>query len=58
MHPVVAYAMFTLLILTLIGWGINIVNIFYLETVMSGEGVLRIAGIFIAPLGAIMGWFV
>lgn len=58
MHPVAAYTIITLLILTLIGWGINIVEIFYLETILSGEGVLRIAGIFIAPLGAIMGWFV
>lgn len=58
MHPAAAYSIIALVFLTLIGWGINIVEIFHLETILSGEGALRIVGIFIVPIGAIMGWFV
>lgn len=42
----------------IIGWIINIVELFHLEAILSGEGALRIVGIFIVPLGSIMGWFV
>lgn len=58
MHLVAAYSIIALVFLTLVGWGINIVEIFHLEAILSCEGALRIVGIFIAPLGAIMGWFV
>jgi hypothetical protein len=51
--------MFAFLILAGIGW---IMNIYKLATespfILDGETILRVVGIFIAPLGAIMGWFV
>jgi len=39
------------------GWVVNIIYLFHMSTVMNGEGAVRIAGIFVPPLGAIMGWF-
>jgi uncharacterized membrane protein len=39
-----------------IGWVSNIVALFSLDT-FGGEMVLRVAGIFLAPLGAILGFF-
>jgi hypothetical protein len=38
------------------GWVFNIVAIARAETI-TGLVVLRIVGIFIAPLGAVLGWF-
>lgn len=38
------------------GWVNNIVTLFGLDG-MSGELLLRVAGIFIAPLGAVLGYF-
>lgn len=43
----------------LVGWIINIVDIFHSNfSNITGELVLRVVGIFIAPLGSIMGLFV
>ena len=39
------------------GWVQNIIHLFRMTTVMSGEGAVRIVGIFVAPLGAVLGWF-
>lgn len=47
-----------LAVLSLIGWVLNIIDLLGMEVILSGEGALRIAGIFLPPLGAIMGWFV
>jgi hypothetical protein len=44
-------------ILAAIGWVINIVHLFGMNPVLTGEGVVRIIGIFVAPLGSIMGLF-
>lgn len=44
-------------VLGLIGWVLNIIHLFNMPTVMTGEGAVRIAGIPVAPLGAILGWF-
>jgi hypothetical protein len=38
------------------GWVNNIVTLFGLDG-MSGEMVLRVVGIFVAPLGAVLGYF-
>ncbi len=38
------------------GWVANIVTILGMEEVLNGEGIIRIIGVFIAPLGAIMGY--
>lgn len=48
------------LVLTMIiGWVMNIVTIFSIdELVINGELILRVAGIIIVPIGAIMGIFV
>lgn len=48
----------TLIILNLIGWVMNIVHLVGLQAfTFNGENIIRIVGIFIAPIGAIMGWF-
>ena len=44
-------------ILLTIGWVANIIVLYHMNTIMTGEGVIRIIGIFIAPIGSIMGWF-
>jgi hypothetical protein len=41
-----------------IGWVLNIIAIFNSGYLPTGELILRVVGIFIAPLGAIMGLFV
>jgi hypothetical protein len=40
---------------TIIGWVANIVKLFSLDT-FSGELVIRVFGIFLAPLGAVLGF--
>lgn len=39
------------------GWVNNIITLFGMSDVWTGEGILRVAGIFAAPLGAILGFF-
>jgi hypothetical protein len=39
------------------GWGMNIYTIAHMESVISGIGIVRIIGIFLAPLGALLGYF-
>ena len=47
-----------LAIAVIIGWVLNIVHLIGLEAfTMSGENIIRIIGIFLSPIGAIMGWF-
>ena len=41
-----------------IGWCMNIWHIIHMKNVLdSGEGIIRVVGIFVAPLGSIMGLF-
>jgi len=40
------------------GWIWNLVKLFHMASVMTGEGALRIAGIFVPFLGPVMGYFV
>jgi hypothetical protein len=44
-------------VLGLTGWVMNIIDIFRSADGVTGELALRIAGIFIVPLGAILGYF-
>ena len=44
-----------LFVLAVFGWCYNIYKLFYLDG-MSGELALRVIGIIVAPLGAIMGY--
>lgn len=57
--PAFFFSIASFLILAAIGW---CMNIYKLATenpfIWDGETILRIVGIFLAPLGAIMGWFV
>jgi hypothetical protein len=39
-----------------IGWGLNLVKIFGTDH-LDGQLVLRIIGVFMAPIGAILGYF-
>jgi uncharacterized membrane protein len=53
------YVPLFILLLTLaavIGWVSNIFTLFNLDT-FSGEMILRVVGIFLAPLGAVLGFF-
>jgi uncharacterized membrane protein len=53
------YVSLSILSLTLaagIGWVSNIFTLFNLDA-FSGEMVLRVVGIFLAPIGAILGFF-
>lgn len=50
--------LFGFVMANVIGWVMNIVHLVGLEAfAFSGENIIRIVGIFIAPIGAIMGWF-
>jgi len=43
-----------------IGWGMNVYKIFTIDIPLAEFGiaeVMRIVGIFVAPLGAVMGFF-
>lgn len=40
-----------------IGWVLNIIELYNIETLTyNGKEVLRIIGIFVPPIGGIMGW--
>lgn len=39
------------------GWVMNIYALMHMISVLSGMGILRIVGIFLAPLGGVLGWF-
>jgi hypothetical protein len=50
--------MVTVWILGGLGWILNLVKIFDRETlVVTGELVVRVIGVFIAPVGAVFGYF-
>lgn len=39
------------------GWFLNLITIFTSDMVLTGEFILRIVGIFVFPLGGILGYF-
>lgn len=43
-------------ILGIIGWFINIAKLMGSDMVITGEFILRIVGLFLPPIGAIMGY--
>ena len=45
-----------LLVLSIVGWGLNIIKLLGADT-LNGEVVVRTIGVFVAPLGAILGYF-
>lgn len=49
--------LFTLIIgvMALVGWGLNIYKLWGVET-LDVRAILRIAGIFVGPLGAVLGY--
>lgn len=49
---------FAAMLAVIYGWILNILAIMHIETfVLNGITVLRIVGIFIPPIGALMGYF-
>ena len=57
MHPI-TIAIFLVWVAAVVGWIMNIVAIAGSSfDVLSGMLVLRIVGIFVAPLGAVLGYF-
>ena len=45
-----------LLVLSIVGWGLNIIKLLGADT-LNGEVVVRTIGVFAAPFGAILGYF-
>ena len=45
-----------LVILSVVGWGLNIIKLLGADT-LNGEVVVRVIGVFAAPFGAILGYF-
>ena len=43
-------------IVSIVGWGLNIIKLLGADT-LNGEVVVRVIGVFAAPLGAILGYF-
>jgi hypothetical protein len=38
------------------GWISNIIKIFGIENILTGEGILRLIGVLLIPLGGILGF--
>lgn len=43
--------------LYLAGYIMNIIDLIKMDTIMNGEGAVRIIGIFVPVIGPVMGWF-
>jgi hypothetical protein len=57
MHPI-TIALFFFWVAAVVGWILNIVAIAGSSfDVLSGMLILRVIGIFVAPLGAVLGYF-
>lgn len=50
-------AVWTIVIGLLIGWIMNIQNLFTLSDPLTTADVLSIVGLFVAPIGGVMGWY-
>ena len=50
-------AFLVILALFIIGWILNIIDLIKMDIELTGVVILKIIGIFIVPLGSIMGWF-
>jgi hypothetical protein len=44
-------------VLVVWGWILNILDLLHMHEVLSGLGILRVVGIFLPPLGAVLGFF-
>lgn len=54
----IPFAMFAFWIAVIVGWIINIVQLFSTSfEPLTAVAVLRVVGVFVPPLGAIMGYF-
>lgn len=45
------------LILAIFGWWSNIFSLFAIDDIFTGEGTLRLIGVVLFPLGAVLGYF-
>lgn len=54
MHVLIIFAIW---VIAAIGWVLNIVSLVGCEIGLNAETILRAAGIFVAPLGAVLGFF-
>lgn len=55
---VIGISYLLILLAILVGWVLNIVNIFKSDFDLDGVLILQVVGIFIAPLGAVMGYLI
>ncbi len=53
----IAFVTASAVILAIVGWVMNIIALCHMDGGHVGELVVRIVGIFIAPVGAVAGWF-
>jgi hypothetical protein len=54
------YTMYLIAFMLIVGWVMNVVKVITIGFAISewgGMQVVRVVGIFIAPLGAVIGWF-
>ncbi len=56
----IGYALFIIIlaILVAIGWVMNVIDLVRWNADITAEFIIRVIGIFVPPLGAIMGWFI
>ncbi len=56
----IGYGLFIIIlaILVAIGWVMNVIDLVRWNADITAEFIIRVAGIFVPPLGAIMGWFI
>lgn len=55
--PFVASTILLVIVAGAIGWVLNIVKLIGTADVITGMFVARCIGIFVPPLGAVLGWF-
>ncbi len=55
---ILALSFVTLLCLAITGWVMNIVNVFQITDPITIADGLSVIGIFVVPLGMIMGWVI
>lgn len=52
----IMYLIWLVIVAGMLGWVLNIITLFSMESVTGSEGIVRIISVFIAPLGSLMGY--
>tara|TARA_R110000851_G_scaffold12862_6_gene44334 strand:- start:12359 stop:12532 length:174 start_codon:yes stop_codon:yes gene_type:complete len=55
---VLQLAIWTFVVLILIGWVMNLISLLHMSfDPLTGMAVLKVVGIFLVPVGGVVGWF-